>query len=420
MPKNRFLNNASWLMVSRAIQLALTFICTMLVSRYLGPDEYGKLTYTFSYIQFFLPLCVLGMNDIAVKELVDNKDENDQIVGTMIILRLIVSVISMVLSVSIVNLLNNNPIYYHIAFLQSFVLLFQSFDSIIYYFQTNLLGKNVGIVLSITYFLTTIFRLFAIYLKKDIMWFAFAMSLDYFILAILLLLIYYRKNKLHFSFLRAKQLLKKSYYYVVAGLLVVLYGKVTDTILLGRMVNDEAVGYYGAATSLSNAWPFVLTAIIDSASPLIFDLFNKDKEMFNKKLKQLYLAIFYISVVVAIMIGVLGKIIILILYGDAYLPAVNILRIVAWSTGFSYLGVARIIWMQSHDKTRYEIIISLFGAITNIILNYFLIKRFNVIGAAIANTLTQFLTNFIFLFVMKDTRENAKLMLEAILLKGIK
>ena len=76
--------------------------------------------------------------------------------------------------------------------------------------------------------------------------------------------------------------------------------------------------------------------------------------------------------------------------------------------------------MQSNNKTRYEIYISLFGAITNIFLNYILIKKYNIIGAAIANALTQFLTNFVFLFLMKDTRENAKLMLDAILLKDIK
>jgi PST family polysaccharide transporter len=95
------------------------------------------------------------------------------------------------------------------------------------------------------------------------------------------------------------------------------------------------------------------------------------------------------------------------------------MRIYCWSTAFSYIGVSRTIWMQCEDKTRYETIISLFGAITNIILNYVLIKNCEIIGAAVAAVLTQFLTNFIFLFTMKDTRENAKLILDAILLKDV-
>ena len=227
------------------------------------------------------------------------------------------------------------------------------------------------------------------------------------------------KNNFCFSFDRAKNLLKNSYHYIFAGLLVVIYGKVTDVLLLGKMVDETSVGYYSAATMLCNAWPFVLTAIIDSLSPSIIDTFNNNRNEFNTKLKQLYAMIFYVAMVVAVLIFVFASLIISILYGQDYMQAIVPLRIFAFSTAFSYIGVSRTIWMQCNNKTKYETIISLFGAVTNIVLNYILIKNYQIVGAAIAAVLTQFLTNFIFLFVMKDTRENAKLILDAILLKGV-
>lgn len=417
---NKIFVNTSWLMIGRAIQLGLTFIITMVVTRYLGPTEFGKLNYVYSYIQLFLPICTLGLNDIAVKELVDDKDNQNKIVGTIAILRILISIICMICATEIVYVLKDDVIYKRIAFLQSFALLFQSFDCIAYFYQANLLSKKNGIIYSLSYTLTTIFRGIAIVLKKNIFWFAFAMSLDFVIIGIMYIFVYLKDGKkFNFSFDIAKSLLKKSYYYIISGVLIVIYGKVTDTLLLGNMVNDTSVGYYTAATNLINAWPFILTAIIDSTAPVIIEEFNNSKEKFNNKLKKLYAAIFYISVCIALFITLLSDFIVSILYGESYMTSSIPLKIVSWSTAFAYIGVARSIWLQCNNKIKYETYITLFGAITNIVLNYILIKRFEIIGAAIALTLTQILTNFIYLFFMKETRENAKLILEAILLKDI-
>ena len=273
---------------------------------------------------------------------------------------------------------------------------------------------------ALAYIVASVFRIAFIILKKGVFWFAFCYSLDYLMVA-LFLYVTYRKDhlKLKFSLSMAKTLLKKSRYYIFAGLLVVIYGKVTDTLLLGKMVNETTVGYYSAGTVLCNAWPFILTAIIDSLSPVIIDLHKTDKEAFRKKLKQLYAMIFYISILAAIGITVFADLAIRIVYGPEYAPAALPMKIYGWSTAFSYIGVARAIWMQCEEKTKYETTISLFGAVASILLNYFLIRAYNIVGAAMAAVLTQFLTNFIFLFVMKDTRENAKLILDAILLKGV-
>jgi len=416
----KFFSNASWIMIGRIFQLGLTFITTMLVTRYLGPTEFGKLTYIYSYVQLFIPVCAMGMNDIIVKELIENKENNDEILGSATLIRIISSLISMFLSVFIVSIFNNNPLYKTIALLQSFSLLFQSFEGIMYYYQSKLLSKKTGIVYALAYILTALFRLCCIYTNKDIKWFAFAMSLDYIMIAVLLISTYLFDNyKFKFSFNCAKKLLSKSFYYAFAGILVVIYGKVTDTLLLGRMINETSVGYYSAAITLCNAWPFILTAIIDSASPIIIDMYKTDKTMFEKRLKQLYAAVFYIGVVVAFLITVLSDLIISILYGKEYMPASMPLKIACWSSGFAYIGVSRTIWIQCENKIHYETIISLFGAIISIVLNYILIKNLGINGAAIALVLTQLLTNFVFLFFVKDLRANAKLILDAIMLKDV-
>lgn len=421
MNRNKISISASWIMIGRAVQLLLTFLCTMYVSRYLGPNDYGRMTYVYSYIQLFLPLCTLGMNDIIVKELVDDPENNDKILGTTIGLRLFSSLISMILSVLLVMALNENDgIYRTIAILQSFALLFQSFDTIAYFYQSKLLSKTVGIVYVFAYGASSIFRMIGILMKRTVSWFAFSMSFDYLMIAVLFVIAYlHGGNRFRFSFSTAKKLLSKSVYYIFAGLLIVIYGKVTEILFLGKMVSDADVGYYAAATTLCNAWPFILTAIIDSMAPVIIETYQKDLYRFEKKMRQLYAIVFYISVIAAIGIDLIAKQAIDIAYGIRYLPAVTPMRIYAWSTAFSYIGVARAIWMQCEKKINLEVTISLFGAVANILLNYILIRSYGTTGAAIAAVVTQLFTNFVLLFVMKGTRRNAKLILEGILLRDV-
>lgn len=416
----RIINNASWIVVGRVFQLILTFITTMLVTRYLGPEKYGIISYSYSYVVLFLPLCTLGMNDIATKEFIENKTESGKMLGTIFVLRFVSSTLSIIFIYLIVSILNNNPMVSYIALLQSLSLVFQIFDTIVYFYQSQLLAKKTGIIYIVAYSLTTVYRIIGLITKKNIEWFALAVSFDFLVVSILLLIVYFSEgNKLSFSFEFAKKLLSKSKHYILSGILIVIYGKVADTLLLGKMVDETTVGYYSAATTLCNAWPFVLTAIIDTSSPIIIDTYANDKNEYKKKMKELYSTIFYIGVIVAIIITIFSKQIVSILYGVDYLPATTPLKIVCWNTIFAYIGVSRYIWIQCEEKTKYETLITLFGAITSVVLNYILISNYGIIGASIALTLTQFLTNFVFLFIMKDTRENAKLILEAILLKDV-
>lgn len=409
--------SASWIMVGRIFQLGLTFISTMLVTRYLGPTEFGRMNYVYSYVLLFIPLCQMGLNSTVVKELSDNKNDNE-VLGTILVLRIIGAIVGMLCSIFVVSTLNNEG-YTIIAILQSFALMFQTFDCLVSFYQANYLSKKSGLIYAISYILTSIFRIVAIILKKNIYWFAFATSLDYIVVAILLVIIYFKDgHRFNFSISMSKKLLKNSFHYVLSSIFIVIYGKVIDSLFLGRMISEAAVGYYAAATLLCNAWPFVLQAIIDSSSPMLFETYENNKEEFNKKLKQLYAMIFYIGIGVALLITIFARLIIMILYGESYSLSITPLRIVCWSSAFSYIGVARFIWLQCKGLNKYETIIAFFGAISSVVIHYLLIKYYGINGAALSLVLTELFTNFICLFFMKDTRENAKLILDAILLRG--
>lgn len=407
-------------MLGRIFQIGITFVMTMLVPRYLGPEKYGVITYAYSFVVIFSSFATLGLNDIAVKELLDNNNEKDEVVGTMILMKLAASLFSIVFINILVFITNGNTVVRFAVLLQSLSLLFQSLDTLTFYYQSQYLSHKTAIINVLAYTITATFRIYGILSGKDVKWFAFAVSFDYLVISAFLLFVYLKDgHKLLFKYKVGKSFLAKSYNYIFASLMIGIYGKI-DVIILENNISDAAVGYYSAATTLVNAWPFALQALIDSFSPIIINNHqNNDYVEYERHLKQMYATIFYISMLVGFTILIFSKYIIGIIYGEAYLLASMPLKIAGFSSAFAYFGVARSIWTQCENKIKYEKIIYFLGAVSSIFLNLVLIPKYGIVGAAISLTATQFLTNFVYVLLIPATRKNAILILEGIMLKGI-
>ena len=121
----------------------------------------------------------------------------------------------------------------------------------------------------------------------------------------------------------------------------------------------------------------------------------------------------------AVAFNLFAERVIYILYGKAYMPAAMPLRIASWYTAFSYLGVARNAWIVSKNRQKHLFKIYVTAAVSNVFLNYCLIPIWGANGAAVASLVAQMLTGFVVPFFIKDLRENAMLMVDAVLLRGI-
>ena len=195
--------------------------------------------------------------------------------------------------------------------------------------------------------------------------------------------------------------------------MVTVYAQ-TDRIMIKLMIDDAATGYYSAAVTCAGMTGFVFSAIIDSFRPMIFDDKKNNQGSYEKNVIRLYNVVIYLSLVQCVVITACSGIVIRILYGTDYMNSVDALRIIVWYTTFSYLGAVRNIWLLAEGKQRFLLWINLIGAVSNIILNYFLITCMGINGAALASLITQFVTNVVVGFLFKPIRKNNKLMCNAL------
>lgn len=419
--KNKTVQNISWLIGGRIVHVILSFVIGLLTTRYLGPSNYGLINYATAYTTFFSSFCTLGINSVIVKNFIDHPYDEGETIGTTLVLRAISSVLSLCTILGIVSIADDGePVTLVVVALYCVSLIFQVFDTFNYWFQSKLLSKYYAIATIIAYIIASAYRVLLLAFGKSIQWFAVANSVDYCIVAALLVLFYKLNHgpKLSFSIKKAKELLSASCSYILSGLMVAIYGA-TDKLMLKQMLDDASVGYYSLALSISTMWVFILSAIIDSLKPTIMKYYNDDKRLYETINRKLYAIIFYLSLLASSFIAIIAPWFISIIYGEDYLPAVAPLRIVVWYVAFSYLGVARDIWIVCERKQKNLKYLYIGSAVLNILLNFIMIPQLGVNGAALATLITQISTIFIFPAIIKDMRPNVRFMWDAIKLRGI-
>lgn len=418
---HKIFKNASWIIATRIVQSVFNLIITMMTARYLGPSNFGSINYAASVVAFVTPLVHLGLTSIAVQELVNKPEEEGVILGTSLFYSFISSILAFIGVISFVLIANSGETETIIVcILYSLVLFVTSFDVLRYWFQSKLLSKYISLVSLFAFIITSIYKAFLLITGKSIYWFALSNLIDYLLIAILSVVLYKKLggNSFKISFNKFKLMLNKSKYYIISELMVVIFAQ-TDKIMLKLMIDESATGFYSAAVTCSGITAFVFAALIDSFRPVIFESKKSSPQSFYNKMCRLYSIIIYFSLIQCILITIFSKYIVLILYGAEFLPTVNALRIVAWYTTFSYLGSVRNIWILAENKQHNIWKIDLSGAIANVILNFLLIPRFGIYGAAMASLITQIFTNVIVVAMIKEVRFNIKLMYHSLSPKWI-
>lgn len=416
MENNKVLKNTAWLIGCRIFQAILGFIVSMLTARFLGPSKFGLINYAASIVAFATPIMKLGLDVVLVQEIVSYPDEEGKILGTGLRMNIFSAILCIVGVISFSLISDSGKIEtVIICALYSLTLLAQAIEMIMYWFHAKLMSKYVSVVSLISYIIVSAYKIFLLATKQEVYLFAISYAIDYLIIGIVLRILYRRLSdqRLEYSSEIMKRLFAKGKYYIISGLMVVIYAQ-TDRVMLKMMMDESAVGYYSAGVTCASVASFVFAAIITSMQPVIYDAKNESDELFETRVRQLYSIIVYLALAESIVFSLFAEIIVKILYGSQYGPTIGVLRIIAWYTAFSYYGGAKDVWILAENKQKYLIWLNGAGAITNIILNYILIPIWGINGAAFASLVTQIFTNLIMGFIIKELRRNNLLLLQSL------
>ncbi|MBD2773258.1 flippase [Iningainema tapete] len=404
----KIISNLGWLLADKILQMGLGLFVGIWVARYLGPEQFGIFNYAISLVGMFSPLVSMGLSSIVVRDIANDPSQRDETLGTTFTLHLLGGVLTLLLSVTSISLLepNNNLTRWLVGIFAAGTL-FQAFDTIDFWFQSQVQSRYVVFSRQAAYILMCAVRVGLIQLHAPLLAFAWARLVELALSGVGMVIIYRaRGNRLtswKLNLQRAKDLLRESFPLILSGFAIYAYSKI-DQIMLGSLLeNKSQLGFYSVAVKLAEIFDFLPIIVASSILPKLAKLKEKGED-YMRKMQIYFDVMLWLWLIVALPVSLLSSFIVTRLYGEYYAPAGLILSIYVWGQFSSNLGVARNSFLTVENKLYYSLYFSVAGAFINIFLNSFLIPKYEAYGATIATLITYFSVTVIPNFLISDLR----------------
>lgn len=416
----RYAENVGWIFFSNIFRMLVTLFVGIWLVRYLGPTQFGILSYAQSVAMILITIAGLGFEAVVVKALVDNLFPAEEILGTSLFLKLIASLLvigglSIVLMVSQLDAETNVLIF--IISLSGFFLGFNVVDC---YFQAKVLSKFTVFSNLIAFSFVGALKIILILNNAGLMAFAIVNVLEFALIAVSLIYFYQKitGSKLsawHFNSQIARYLITKSWPLTLSISFAVILDRI-DQIMIKSMLGAEAVGHYVAASRLSEVWYFVGLAIVSSLFPAILNAHNQDTDRYHRRMQRLFDLLIVLSMALAIPVTLFNDKIVTLIYGNAYKDSAMVLAIHIWTALFVFLKSASGNWLIINNLQIFSLYRNIAAVIINISLNYLLIPVYGIEGSAISLLITLFITMYLLNGVLPTTRPCFKFQTKALFL----
>jgi PST family polysaccharide transporter len=387
----RIIGNTGWLMVDRLIRMGMGLFVGVWVARYLGPEQFGSLNFAISFVALFGSVTSLGLEAIVMREVLHAPEDSRDILGTALALRSGAGFLCVGAAIGVVRLIQPHDRQALILVsIISLTLVFQAFDTIDVFFQSQIRSKITVWAKNGAFLLFAAIRVALIYAKAPLWVFAVAtisetaagaagLILGYELTSGRLLL--WKSSKK-----RALLLLQQSWPVIFSGMAIMVYMRL-DMVMLKMMKGDFAVGLYAAATRVSEVWYFVPQAIVSSVSPAIMRV-KDNPTLLNARLKRLFSLMTISACAIGSVVALASHLIIRILYSNSYAGAGPVLAVHVWASVFVFLGVAQYPWDIARNQVKLGLYRTVLGAVINVAMNLYLIPRYAAMGAAIATVVS--------------------------------
>lgn len=403
----RYFFNTSWMFAEQVLRIIAGLFVGIYVARYLGPEQFGVYSYAAAFVALFGTIARLGLDGIVVRDLVNHPQERYVYLGTAFWLKLIGAFLTLGLLAIAVQFTSNDATTNLYIFIIASGLIFQSFDVVDFYFQSRVLSKYVSISRLIQLALSSLLKLYFIFIQADLFWFVLVSLVDQITLALSLVFVYWRQKIGsffgRFNLGTARVMLINAWPLILSGIAISLYMRI-DQIMIKEMLGEQEVGLYSAAIRLSEAWYFVPVIITTSLFPAIVNAKKISRELYNKRLQRLYTIMIYTAVGVALPATFMAESIVVTLYGIHYQDAGLVLALHIWAGIFVALGVVNGSWFLAENLQKLATINTLIGAAVNVILNYFLIPIYGIAGVAFATFASYGVAAYLALLLHRKTR----------------
>ncbi len=413
----RLAGNAAWLVGDKLLRMGAGVAIGAWVARYLGPAQFGALSYAMALVALVTGIATIGVPEILLRDRVRHPEQRRSLMASALLLRLggglAVIAISLI-AMAVLRPGDGDGLL--LVLIVAIGPLALAFDVVDVGFQAQTRVRTIILLRNAAFVATALLRILAILSGAALPLFAALTSLE-FVIAAVLMMQAARRQGLAFGLVDVstammRRLLAESWPLLLRAVAVGIYFRV-DQVLVGQLLGDEAVGRYAVAVRLSEVWNLIPVAIMAAVAPSLVASQSVSRETYETQLVRLMRLLGWGSAGFAVLIGLAAPFIIGLLFGPAYAGAVPVLALHAWAAVAVALGVVSSTWLVNAGLARHGLWQALAGGMVSIALNLWLIPRFGIIGAAFAQIASQLVSSVLMNAVFPSTRPLFRLQLRA-------
>lgn len=406
----KYFSNTLWVLSEKVFTLGISLIISIWLARYLGPEYFGIFSYGVALVGLFSMVGHLGLEGLAIRELVGNPDDEARILSTIFFMKFAAYILAFLLLYAWISIKHDyTSSTFHVVLVLSVILVFRPFDVVDYWFQARVKIKYSSLAKIIGNLVSSLAKALFIILSLSLIWFAYAQAAIVVVSSVFLLFFFRRNSRVSWVHLRPDWklgwgLLKQGAIIFLGAMAAIVYLKI-DQIMIEYYLGSQSVGVYAVAATLSEAWYFIPVAIMSSLFPKLIKLKKDKDEKGYSHCIQIILDFFSLgSILLALVITFFADFIIITLYGAEYQAAADVLKIHIWAGVFIFMRAVFSKWILIEERLWLSLVSQLLGAIGNIALNLVLIPRFGIVGAAWATLISYSLASYFALWLKSETR----------------
>lgn len=402
------------------IKSGVGMVISIWLARYLGPAQFGTLNYLIAIAFLFSAVATFGMNSIVVRDVIRQPEQRDYILGTAIVLQTMGGTIAWLCAIITASLIQRDDSHFiAMVAIVGTVSLYKATEVIKFWFESQVQSRYAVWAENSVFLVFAVIKIMLLVSRAPLMTFIWIVCAEGLATAIALTMVYARfgghLSQWKFQQERWFQLAREGAPLMVSGLAMAGYMRL-DQIMLGKLLNEQAVGIFSAALRLSEAWYFIPISVMASVFPAVISAKSAGQSQYIARLESTHTLMVLIALMLAVPITFSSDHIINLLYGDHYSGAGTVLSLHIWSALFVFIGVASHQWFVAENLQRFVLLRTICGALANILLNLLLIPQYGPAGAAVASLIAHGLVNVVLNLSTKATRPIFWLQIKSILL----
>lgn len=390
LAKNAILNG-----IKQVCSIIYPLITFPYASRILGVDNYGKIGFSSSIVNYAVLIASLGISNYAIREGAkrrDNKADVKKIVDEIFTLNVLSTIVAFLLLIITVALFPKFHGYELLIFINSMIVISNTigrdwvntiFEDYKYITIRYIISQGIAVILMFLF----------VHTKEDYVIYAIT-SISGIVLANLFNVIHIKKV---YGFGLALSNIKDSAKHFKP--IMLMFGTAiamqiyinSDVTIIGFFLDDAAVGSYSASVKIYTLVKSLVNALLLVAIPR----FSHDLAGGNESKVANQLSILMNSLLLVVVPAMMGLIlfsnnIIKLVAGNEYTNGTSSLRILGVALLFATLACFFInVIMLPRNMEKRIFYVSIISAIINIILNIVLIPVWNIEAAAFTTTLAE-------------------------------